>query len=340
MEQSATYSFRAPEVRSLCWRGDELVDWVGGGRSFLLDGTERRAPVRYAYRFDAATASPDGRYAVIYERFGTKALLLDNGEIVREFNRSFYCANAYEYPVALFNDPTGRAVLAHCPDAYSRIELEEVSTGQALTSSPARKPEDFFHSRLTASPNGSRLLSAGWVWHPWSMVVSFDVERALGDPALLDRGEPVKPHSGYEEGSACWLNDSCVVVGATTEDENLDGDELAPQPNLTPRSLAVYDLGKGVCVKALQLDEPPGTMWAIDNRHILSVYRHPKVIDLVAGKVVRVWTDINSGLQDSSISARAEGEAIPPPMAFDPERSRFAIANGDRITVIEFASSP
>ena len=46
-------SFNATGVRSLCWRDDELVDWVGGGRAFASDGTERRARA-YAHRFDAA----------------------------------------------------------------------------------------------------------------------------------------------------------------------------------------------------------------------------------------------------------------------------------------------
>jgi hypothetical protein len=91
-------------IRSLCWRGDELVDWVGGGRAFAADGTERPATVIQGYRFDVATASPDGRFAVIYERLGTKGLLLHDGRIVREIDRSFYFADAYEYPVCPVND--------------------------------------------------------------------------------------------------------------------------------------------------------------------------------------------------------------------------------------------
>src|SRR6476660_7385493 len=92
-------SFPAKGIHSLSWCGDELVDWVGGARRFSLDGAEQRAAVHYAYRFDSAIASPDGRFSVIYERQGTKGLLLDNGKIVRELNRSFYCADAYEYPL-------------------------------------------------------------------------------------------------------------------------------------------------------------------------------------------------------------------------------------------------
>ena len=168
-------SFTAADIRSLCWRGDELVDWVGGGRAFASNGTERRASVRYSYRFDAATTSPDGGFAVIYERLGTKGLLLHDGRIIRELDRSFYYANAYEYPVALFNAPDGRLLLAHCSGNYCRIELEQAETGRSLTASAERKPSDFFHSRLVASAHGTRLLSAGWIWHPLSLVVRFDV---------------------------------------------------------------------------------------------------------------------------------------------------------------------
>jgi hypothetical protein len=63
-------------VRSLCWDRDELVDWVDGGKRFHLNGSIEDSCVRYGYRFDAACVSPSGSYAVIYERLGTKALLL------------------------------------------------------------------------------------------------------------------------------------------------------------------------------------------------------------------------------------------------------------------------
>src|SRR5215468_6529162 len=215
-------SFTATGIASLCWCGDHLVDWVGGCRVFALDGTEREASVHYGYRFDAATASPDGRFAVIYERLGTKGLLLRDGQILRELDRSYYHADAYEYPVALFNDPDGRVLLAHCPGNYCRIELEEAETGRPLTASEDRKLSDFFHSRLAASPGGKRLLSAGWVWHPLSLVLCFDVAQALADAHYLDdrHGLPASFNPDLaEESSACWLDDDCIAVAASAEPE-------------------------------------------------------------------------------------------------------------------------
>ena len=108
------YSFPATGFRSLCWCGDELVDWVDGGRVLALHGTDRRRSFNPSYRFDAATASPDGRFVVLYERLGTKGLLLKDGRMLREIDRSYYQAHAYEYPVTLFHEPGGRLLLARC----------------------------------------------------------------------------------------------------------------------------------------------------------------------------------------------------------------------------------
>jgi len=153
---------KGARVSSLCWHGDELVDWVGGVARYRLDGTVVERHINWAYKFDRTVASPDGRYVVIYEALGTKGLLLKSDRLLRELNRSYYCANAYEYPVALSTLSDGSAVIAHCPEEYCKIELEEVETGRRLTSRE-NKPADFFHSRLRFSPGGSYLLSAGWV---------------------------------------------------------------------------------------------------------------------------------------------------------------------------------
>ena len=78
---------------------------------------------------------------------------------------------------------------------------------------------------------------------------------------------------------------------------------------------------------------------ALGKRYVLSLYRHPKLIDLSTGKVIHVWTELQSGLQDGSIVSHLDSDAKPPPMAFDPASNRFAIANRDTITVIEFNRS-
>jgi len=267
---------------------------------------------------------------------GTKGLLLDDGRIVRELDRSFDFAGVHEFPVVLFKDPGGRVLLAHCPGHAYRVELEEAETGRLLTASTDRQPLDVCHSRLAASPHGKRLLSAGWVWHPLSVVVCFDVGQALADPRHLDNGEAIHHSTDpglAEQSSACWLDDDCLAVAASTE-PGQDGvaDDTEPRP--CRHSLAVYDLTSGTCLRSFEVAEPAGTIMALGKRHVLSLYRHPKLIDLSTGDVVHVWTELHSGLQDGSLISSLEGEAKPPPMVLDSQGKRFAIVNGDTVTVI------
>lgn len=329
-------AFIAKGVQSLSWRGDELVDWVGGGRAFALDGTESRGRVNYAYRFDAAITSADGRYAVIFEKLGTKGLLLDHGQIVRELDRSFYCAEAYEYPLAFLSGSDGRLLLLHCPESYHRLEIEDVESGEVLTKAEGRKPADFFHSRLSLSPQGKRLVSAGWIWHPWSQARVFDVTQALANPHHLDGISNLKPTPMFEVGSACWLDDDRVIAGGSASDENLD-EQHAPGVEVLARGLAVYNVASGVCERAFQIADPPGTMYAVDETRLLSLYDHPKLIDLTTGAIIQEWAHLRSGRQDNSIIGHLKDDAIPPPMAYDPICKRLAIANGDDVTVLDFA---
>ncbi|QNQ08446.1 hypothetical protein [Sphingomonas alpina] len=215
--------------QSLAWQDDALVDWVGGGVRWLADGTEIPTSRHYAYDFDRALVSPSGRFSVLFCDRQTKGIILDQGQIVREIDRSYYQASAYAYPIALGRLSDGREVLAHCPDAYNVIEIETLIEGERLTGREGGA-QDVFHSRLSFSPDGRFLLSAGWVWHPYNVFCAFDVEQVLRDPTLLDREErhhgaleTVAP--GAEVYAACWLDADRVIVTASA-----DGNELIGEP--------------------------------------------------------------------------------------------------------------
>ena len=223
MQEISRVIIPAGNVQSLCWQGDALVDWAGGAERYRLDGTSLGRSVSYSYRFDRAVTSPNGQYAVIYEVLGTKGLVLKDGRILREINRSFYHANVYEYPVVLFDLPDGRTVLAHCPDEYNTLEIEDAETGERLTER-TDKSADFFHSRLSVSPGGQYLMSAGWIWHPFDYASLFDIAEALTRPESLD----VSPDwrmvaSGTEITNAAFAGFDTVLV--TSADAYYDADD-------------------------------------------------------------------------------------------------------------------
>ncbi|ADO73471.1 conserved uncharacterized protein [Stigmatella aurantiaca DW4/3-1] len=301
--------------RSLCWSGDSLVDWVSGCAVHSLDGHFCDPPVRYAYRFDRAVMSPDGRYAVLYEVLGTKGLVLKEGKVLREINRSFYHATAYEYPIALHTFPSGRTILAHCPDDYCRLEIEDIETGQRLTQRTSQSP-DFFHSRLQFRGDGRYLLSAGWIWHPIDSVRVFDVSRALEQPESLDdKGLLETGEWGMELHSAAFGEGDTLV---------LSGSE--------PEALGLYSLTERRLLSEVPFEQAVGTMMVMGG-HVVHFFEHPTLIDLSTGHVVERWSDLATGLQCGSIIRH-----LPPlpPLALDPAGHRFAVGTEKGIEVVRF----
>ena len=312
------------------------MDWVSGGRVFHLDGTCRDPRINWAFPFDAVCATPDGRFAVIYQRCGTKALLLSGTKCLRELNRSFYQAHAYEYPICIWQAPDERVLIAHCPEHYNQIEIDDAQTGERLTQA-TRSPRDFFHSRLQVNRAGTRLLSAGWAWHPWNNVLYFDIAEALRNPSLLDQDDTIAPNSFNvclaEHSSACWQTNDRVLIGASSEEE--DPQEVveanAPELRLRPKGLAVYDLASRVYVKSVVLDEPSGMMMPLGEDHAVCFFKHPRIVSLDSGKTIEQCDDLDTGTQSSSIIWNAKLPVI----AVDAENRRFAVAGAKEVTVIQ-----
>jgi hypothetical protein len=321
--------------RSLLWSGDELVDWVSGGRRITLDKRVTPPLYNYAYRFDSAIASVSKEYVALYERLGTKGLLLrSDGTRIREIARSYYHANAYEYPIAFLTLPDGRPGLAHCPQSYARLEIEEVESGMLLTQRETVSP-DFFHSRLAVSVDNQYLLDAGWIWHPFDMIQVYELSRVFAEPASLDGTEgrlfPVV-RTGVGINNAAFLAHERIVF--TTNDVfydpgDVDEDE---QALLEPGVLAVYDVREHHRRSSVPLEEPAGMLMPVGEDFVIGFYEHPKLIEVTTGKVVMRWPEIESGTQNSSI---IWSNTTLPPIALDPQHQRFAVASAEAITVIE-----
>lgn len=325
MKTANIIRLEAPGVRSLLWSGDTLIDPLGAATRYGLDGTVERGNVAFGGPFDAAIALPDSAFLAIYTQGGTKALILQGRTLLREINRSYYCADDYDYPITLFRLPSGRPVIAHCPDEYNELQIDDLETGEPLTRLPGRKARDFFHSRLTASPDGRFLASAGWVWHPWDAVAVFDVEAALRDPNSLDGGG-LDISADAEESSATFLPDGRLAVALFQTE--IPEDDTPPAFS----ELKLFDLrGQGASTET-RTPGRVGQIVPVDEHHVLALYQHPRLIDLRDGQVVGSWPEIASGDRTSPIF----GASSPtPPMAFDPGNRRYAFADDEGITVLQ-----
>jgi hypothetical protein len=317
-------------ARSLAWRGDELVDWLAGGVVFRASGAV--APTSLAQiddaSFDAVITDASGRWAFVHARCGTKGALFHDGEFVRRIKRDSYHADAYAFPACLFAR-NGRMLIAHCPDSYARVEIEDALSGERLTSSDAREDIDFFHSRLAVSPNAKRLLSAGWVWHPWDVVQWLDLAPVLDDPTALDRWMSAASSAHVslaEESSACFIGDEIIAIGSSSEPEDADeakelDAETANTPRLRSPGLAIFDASTSSCIASIPLDKPPGAMMAAGFDHVVCFFEHPRLVSLANQDVVYEWSDLDSGDVVSSITWSRPH----PVLALDAVRARFAL---------------
>jgi hypothetical protein len=340
------WRIEAKDVKSLCWRGDTLVDWVRGGTVYHLDGSVEPSRRFHAYHFDAAEVSPSGEYVVIYEKLGTKGLIRNNEQILREINRSYYFANAYEYPVTLFRLPSGREVIAHCPERYCQLEIDDLATGERLTHAPDRQPKDYFFSRLATNPGGTLLLSAGWFWRPLHFVKVYEVEMALKDPHTLDGwGLPLERRLAKDNTAALMGADKLIVANSQEIGDNIekfvngdeDDDEFEDDYNPKPltASLAIYDLATYHRLSIVEPEEAVGTLMPISLDKVIGFFDHPKLIDLYTGKVLQRWPKLRTGQQMGSILRQID---LAPPLALDPANRRFAVATATTIEVVQLES--
>lgn len=324
-------------ARSLDFDGDELVDWCDGGQRYAMDGRITYRKVLFSYEFDATAVSPSRRHIVLYKKLATKGLVITRElKLVREINRSFYHANAYEFPVALIRLFDGREALVHCPRDYNQLELEQIEAPISVASSnPSdRKSPDFFHSRLAANPSGTRLISAGWVWHPWDSVEMFDLRSAADDITALDRGQ----HgfgAGVELTSAAFQGDDSLIFWCAPDGVDFDEDE--PNANapdrFRPGTIASYDLTTQKLTSVAPLAVPAGRLMPVGPDHVVGFSSHPRLIHISTGRIEQEWPEIVCGQHASSIIWH---QPTAPPLAIDVERRRFAVGSAKVIHVVQF----
>jgi len=322
----------AKKVHSLLWMSGKLVDWVSGCVEYGLDGTKSGPRIIYPYRFDAALASPSGRFVAIYERLGTKAILLGPDGSLRELNRSYYHAHVYEYPIFLFQLIDSQEALAHCPSEYCHLQIEDPATGELLSDPSTGRVPSTFHSRLTCNPQGNRIVSACWVWHPFDTVCAYNLNPRGNGSYSLDPCDDALTR-GTEISTAAFNPDGRLIVTSAREAEDFLDDE--PGDRLRPGMIGIYDFDERSFLTLARLEDEAGTLMPVGREHAVGFFDHPKLIEVSTGRVIHRWPDLKTGRQTSSIMWH---NPLPPPIALDPIAGRFAVASEEHITVVTLPS--
>lgn len=279
------------------WQDDYIVDWRTGGKKYVPDNSEesQRIGYYYAFGFDGSITSQDGRYVLLYKRLGTKAILLRDGIMLREINRSYYHADTYEYPAA-FVSLGEKTYLAHCPIQYCQLDFEDADTGEIVTNSEERDPADIFHSRLSISPDNKCLMVSGWVWHPLDTVQLYDIAACLKTPLLLDATGSIM-RFGTEINTASFINNEHILIGSTDE-EPWDDENV---PALPQTHIAIWEFRTNKLLHTAKVNAEFGNLFAINEHYAWDMYLFPKIIHIPTGEIVISIKEVNTGKQRSSI---------------------------------------
>lgn len=201
-----------------------------------------------------------------------------------------------------------------------------METGEIVSNTPARKPQDIFHSRLEMSPDNKYLLTKGWFWHPWDTIELFDIEKCLSDPTLLDNGITM-PNVTTEICAASFIDNTKILVCASNE-ESLNDENKEPIP---PGHIAIWNIETNEISKPVKVQGEFGNIFAIDDKRCWDLYNYPKIIALTKGNIIDKIETINSGEQRSSIIHHLDDL---PKIAFNKETKRIAIAKNHKIDIL------
>ena len=313
------------------WWGGRLMDVAAGWR-LLEEPAPRSGGWAPFGDFDTALMSPLGDLTALVDSDGTKALLLEpGGRVVRELNRSWYCADAYRYPLAMFTLPDGQTAVVHCPEHYNQLEIEVARTGQRLTAVEGREPADVFHSRLQISPGANRLLSAGWLWHPIGTAVIYDLDDAFRDPKTMDplwltTAGDFADALDAEVAGACWVSPDDVVVATSAEGLNND-------VGLGELKMGRWSGLEQRFVWRRPIDADLGDLLSFHG-DVLAVNGHPRLFSASTGELMEEWPEVTIAPTQGSMLLQGNVHSGSAVVAIDPDERRFAVRQEHVVFVV------
>ena len=251
------------------------------------DDSNRRSWSRYGLR-----ASSDGRHAAIVVDGGSAGIVVEvlTGRLTMQLDGGDYHENTVPFS-ACFVPFQGRDVLVH-RTAWNRLDVADPATGESLTERDMESVEaeklkeyhlDYFHGQLIPSPDGSRLLDDGWVWHPVSIPRAWSVSNWLTtNPWESECGDSAVNLTIRENWNTpiCWVGNRHVALWGL---EKWDGDEDEDAEPVQGTGVRVLDV-----TESKQSSERRVVM-DLDERQVIDIFSDGEHLYVAADTGTTVW---------------------------------------------------
>lgn len=180
--------------------------------------------------------SSGGQLAAIYETHGSNGVVIDlaSGRQIFKLHRGDYHCDVSRFSIAFFRHDD-RDLLVHATN-WNRLDISDPWTGKSLTersptsySQGQERPKhylDYFHCGLLVSSDDEWVVDNGWVWHPYGIVRSWNLNRWLNDNVWeSESGPSIRSlcwRAYFWDGPICWVDSKMIAIwGYGDDDENL-----------------------------------------------------------------------------------------------------------------------
>jgi hypothetical protein len=177
-----------------------------------------------------------GRFVAVVNDYGKQGLVIDlqRGVVTLQLNGGDYYPDTVPFSFAFVN-VRGQVLCIHRTD-WNRLDVSDPVTGELLSKrGPTQYKEgaprpphylDYFHGALHVSPNGTYILSDGWVWHPVGIPAIWRVENWCLSNAWESEDGPSKlnicARDSYWGHVVCWIDEKRLAISGIGDG---DGDE-------------------------------------------------------------------------------------------------------------------
>lgn len=168
-------------------------------------------------------------YCALVENRGIHGLVIHfpRPEFKKTLLRGEYQVTHCSFPIGFYGD-RGQTFLLHGTE-WNRLDITCLDTDELLTKreidyETKTNYVNYFHSRLSISPNEKRFLSNGWAWHPVDVITCYDLRSFISHYELSQRTFDFPETTGYLwDRPLVWTNSTTVAIGYNKKEADEEG---------------------------------------------------------------------------------------------------------------------
>ncbi|WP_128103069.1 hypothetical protein [Paenibacillus sp. DCT19] len=188
--------------------------------------------------------SPDGAVAAVSNTYGQYAAVYDllDGKEILQLSRDDYHYDVSTYPLS-FAYIDQRLILVHGTE-WNRLDLTDVFRGTSLTvrhtpihnndsSQNTDEPDtsehylDYFHGKLSVSPDQKWIVDSGWVWAPLGITRSWSLDNWLSHVWESEDGSSI--HDLWQtmdwDLPSAWIAPHTIAIWGQVDEEMVDEED-------------------------------------------------------------------------------------------------------------------